>query len=399
MSANGSSSGGSNSNNSNPSAKQRPIPERIDFVYDHATEGDVPANGEVRARDFTEVIGDFETDTNEVVEVWKVELIPPTNDDDSLQSVDSIRLWDGDSYYPNLRLREFQLGFFGPDFHLTSKPLGIPVLSGQVDPEQDPINSATPKFGPSTTVSPAVVNDGSAITSDFRVRLHTWKFKGSESEFSTYFQSQFGRTTFNQNIRMSNPFTSSSRQYNRGTPTRISQGAQGGALGQWTKLTGGIDQELPKVNPWATHATNNQATRANSPYQFTTANSRVGEQYQKLEFDLTDQRRAIFFETIEVNQVANMMEGSLVIEERDYDPTFQLGDNSAHELPILRPLDGTQRTAHDHDQLPRELSDVAGTKQVLWNDGGGFRVTDNGTSIDAEEILVGVQGKMLELTS
>jgi hypothetical protein len=71
-----------------------------------------------------------------------------------------------------------------------------------------------------------------------------------------------------------------------------------------------------------------------------------------------------------------------------------------HELPLLRPLDGSQRTGHDTGSLPRRFANRLGGKQVVWDDGGGLRIRDDGDeSIAAGDILAGVEGKRLELQS
>lgn len=377
----------------------RPIRDTIDFVYDQTVEGNVAVNAEVKGNDYTDIVGDNTTATNEVIEVFKVELIPPKNANGSLQDFDYLRLWDGESYYPHIRYREFMMGYFGPDNHLTTPMLGTPVLSGNANPDQNPIATATPKYGTDTVVSPAIQNNGTAITDSFRVRYHVYRWRGTDDEFSSFFSNAYGSTTFNQNIRMSNPYTGAARTYNRSSPVRIQRGADGGALGQWTKLTGGIDQELPKVFPWIGYTENNNATRANREYEFTTRNDRVDDTWNRLEFDFTDQKKAVFFDSLQVNEPANLSEGVLAINERDEDPRVQLTPNSAHELPILRPRDGSGRDEYGNDQIPVDLSERFGRRQVLWDDGGGFRVQDDGTSIPAGDILIGFEGRFLELTS
>lgn len=378
----------------------RPIYDTIDYLYDHDVEGDLAANDNVKSPDdFTTIEGEQRTETNEVMEVFKVELIPPYNDDGSLQQFDHLRLWDGSEAFPNIRFREFMLGFFGPDFTLSTPILGRPVLAGN-NPNADPIGTATPKFGTDTAVTPRLNNDGSAITASFRVRLHVWRWQGTDEEMQDFFNDVFGRTSFPQNIGMSNPFTGDSENFERGTPIQIRPGAKGGSKGQFTRLTGGVEQELPKVYPWATWANNNNATKANTEYEFTTVNDRVDEDWKRLEFDFTDGKEAVILQHIQVNQPNHLLKAVMHIDERDEQPEFILGPApSAHELPFLRPLDGTGRSAFAPGQLPVAMSGRLGNDQMIWNDGGGFRPVDDGTAIDAGNILVGVQGKRLTLES
>lgn len=381
----------------------RPTVDTIDYVYDQSTEGNVVAHDTIRGSDYTDIVGDDETESDEILEVFRVEMIPPTSGGE-LQSIDALRLWDGDNYYPHIRYREFMLAYQGPDMHLTTPDLGTPALAGATDPTTgDTISPAghifetsVPKYGPTTTVSPALINDGNAITDSFRVRLWVIRWDGTDEELTDYIEKTYGRTTFQQDIGMSNPYKGTGRQYTRANPVRIEPGAEGGAKGQFTKLAGGIDQELPKVFPWVTWSANNDPTQANKEYKFRTRNSKVVEDYQELEFDFTDRKNAAIFQYLQVNEPDHLHEGLLVLESRpDPQPNFQLSPNAAHQLPLLRPTDGY---VSERDDLPVDLSEDYEV-QVVWDDGGGFRVVDDGTPISADDVLVGVQGRRLELTS
>lgn len=383
---------------------ERAIKDYIDFVFDNSADGPVAVNDTIRGSDWSSIESgqdrDEQTAGNEVMEVERIEFIPPTNADGTLDTIEALRLWDGDEYYKHIRAREFMLGFFGPDFHLTTPKLGEAVLdpTNNTSPA-DPINSATPKFPSDTAVSPAVINDGTQIDQDFRVRLHVWRWQGTDAELRDYINALYGRTTFNQNITMSNPFTGDRQTYQRADPVRITPGADGGSLGQFTKLTGGTDQQLPKVRPWVTWSENNNATTTNQFYQFRTRNDRVDEDWKELEHDFTDAKKAAIYDYFQVNQPNNLLEGMFNLDERDGpQPSVALPPNSAHQLPVVRPLDGTKRT-QDANQLPVGAESAFGARQVVWNDKGGFRVRDDGTSIGANNILIGVQGYRLQLES
>lgn len=383
---------------------ERAVKDYIDFVFDNSVDGPVAVNDTIRGSDWTTIEAgedrDNQTGGNEVMEVERIEFIPPVNADDTLDTVDEIRLWDGDEYYSHVRAREFMLGFFGPDFQLTTPKLGEPVLdpTNDVSP-RDPINSATPKFPPDTAVSPAVINNGTQIDQDFAVRLHVWRWQGTDGELRDYINALYGQTTFAQNINMSNPFTGDSQTYQRADPARITPGADGGSLGQFTKLTGGVDQQLPKVHPWLTWSENNNVTTANQFYQFRTRNDRVDETWKEVEHDFTDGKNAAIYDYFQVNQPNNLLEGIFNLDERDGpQPSVNLEPNSRHQLPFVRPLDGTRRI-QDAAQLPVSAEQAFGARQVVWNDKGGFRVRDDGNTIAANNILLGVQGYRLQLES
>lgn len=385
-----------------PAGTVRAVPDTIDFVYDNATSGNVAANAEVRQNDWTDIVGEHQTRTNEILEVERMEMeVPRTYDTNGnptgLETFQHLRLWDGQAYYPHVRYREFMQSLFSELDQMRPPRLGVPVLSGAKNPEQDPINTATPKFGPSTTVSPAIQNDGTAITDSFRVRLYVWRWEGTQRELQGYLNALYGRASFNQSIRMSNPYTGNSRTYSRDSTVQLSGN---NALGNFERLTGGTDQSMPRVYPWVTWATNNQATRQNQFYQFTTRNDRVAETWQSLEFDYTEERNAAIFENAQITEQPNLYEMEVVNEERQTNPSLSLGTGIEHELPLVRNLDGTRRQLHDTGQLPRGFGTRLGGKQVVWDDGGGLRVRDDGdASIPAGDLLLGVNGKRLELTS
>lgn len=401
-----------------PSGTDRPVYDTIDYVFDQGTEGNVAANDDIHGSDFTSRISEhgFETDSNEVLEVFRMEYIPALTGSGRLHTVDSIRLrGDGDDVR-NLRYREFMMGFFGQDFQLSTPPLGVPVLSGVVNPDANPFATSTIKFGPSTDITPVLNNDGTPIDDSFTIRLHTMRWKGTDAEFRDYFQAIYGSTVFRQNIRMSNPFTGSVRTYNRADPIVIrpeseDSRATGGAKSQFTKFTGGFDQELPKVWPWVTWADNNQVTTANNDYKFDQALDNVDEPWKELEFDFTDKKEAVQFNYTQVTQPPSLLQGSLHIDERDEQPFIKLPATSRHQLPVVRPPDGSKRTIFGRSDLPvafgtaldpagrRIGANLLGGKQTIWDDGGGFRIRDNGNTIAANNVLIGVQGRRMELTS
>lgn len=403
-----------------PDVDERPIYDTIDYVYDQATEGDVAANDTIRGDDFTSQISELgpTTASNEILEVFKVEYLPAVTNGGDLHSVDSIRLTGDSDPVKHIRFREFMLGFLSPDFHISTPPLGVPVLSGVVNPNDNPFVTSTVKFGTSTDVSPELNNDGTAIDDSFTIRLHVYRWRGTDGELRDLFQALYGSTAFPQNITMTNPFTGSRREYQREAAVSITPGADGGSLGQFTKFTGGVDQELPKVWPWVTWTENAQATTPNSAYKLDLALDNVDEAWKEFEFDFTDQKKAAVFNYLMVNSPDELEEAQMVIEERDRDPRIKLPATSRHQLPTIYPMSGPDPTAAanvertmDDSELPQAFgttldsagrpigSNLLGGKQVIWDDGGGFRPIDNGNAIAADDFVAGVIGRRLELTS
>jgi len=397
------------------------VPDYVDYIYDPVVDGNITADQRIRReQDWTTIRGEPTTRGDEVVEITRMEMVPPRNPDSTLQTFDALRLWNNDTGepYPNIRYREFMLGLFGPDFHLSTPPLATPVLdpAGGLNPGHrfddgqgvgDPVGSATPKFGTSTFFGPQLNNDGTAISEPFTIRLHLWRWRGTDREFQDYISHLYGRTTFNQHIVMRNQQTGDQRTY-----TREKGAVRLNTKDQWTRLTGGVGQEFPQVTPWATWADNNEASRPNTEYVFDVATDGVDVGWKNLEFDLTAENRAVFFDFVQVNEVTNLLEGIQHLDSRDENPVVRLVPDASHQLPHMNPVDGSGLSrawarfsqsdvaqANGGRQVPVPTSEVFGKRQVVWSDTGGFRVLDDGTAIPADTILVGVQGKRLRLRS
>lgn len=390
-----------------------PHRETIDFNRT----SNVSANNEIIGSDFDTIDGDPSLSSKEIFEVERIEMLAPQNADGSLQTFDRLRLHDGADYYPFVNYRSFMLGWRGVNNRITTPRLGQPVLENKVSPEQRPLLTACPKFGPEDRVDVSVQNDGSQIDDNFTVRVTGWRFKGTDEEMRRYFSRASNLSeTINQTISMSNPFDEEGNTYPNET-IRILQAAEGGAHGQFARLTGGVNQNLPKVWPWATWADNAVATTANRDYEFSFADDNVDNKYQSVFLNFADGDDAAVFDYLMVDDgVANLDEMKMELESRDEEdiPQFNVQDTDEHELPFVRRLDGTYPSAEQYetsvagsisrpvtkvDGVPTRISDsLQPAETVVWNDEGGIVAVDDGNSIPANGVLIGVQGNRLELT-
>lgn len=391
-------------------------PRRETITYEATS--NVSTNDTIIGDDFDNVEGDRIVASNEVFEVERIELVsPPQNADGSVQPCEWIRLHDGDDYYPNIRFRFWMLGYLGPNFGMASPRLGQPVLENKANPANRPLLTACPKFGPEDQVNIALKNDGNQISDNFAVKIHGWRFKGTSREMQEYFQQASNlQTSINQSLNMSNPFSNESGRFSQDN-IEIRPGAEGGAHGQFTRLTGGVNQNLPKVYPWATWADNNSATRTNTDYEFSFAQDNVADKWQELYFDFSDGENAAQFDYVMVQEdVTNLLETKVKLESRDSDeiPAFNTEANDQHELPVVRRLaDGTHSQAgqvevpiagsgtnmvHVVDRVPRRVSKTLQKQETMvWNDEGGVVVQDDGTSISSNGVRVGVIGRRMNL--
>lgn len=386
----------------------------------------VSANDEITGDDFDNIEGDPSLSSKEIFEVTRIEADPPLNADGTLDEVTRIRLHDGADYYPHVDYRWFMLGWGGSDFKFRTPKLGESVLANKVDPEQRPMLTATPKFGPEDRVDVAVQNNGAQIDQNFTVRVTGWRFKGNDAELNEYFSRASNlSTTLNQTVSMSNPFDEEGQSYPN-EAISISENASGGAHGQFARLTGGVSQNIPKAWPWATWADNLNATEANTDYEMSFSSDNVDDKYQSMFFSYEDAEKATIFNYAMVNDdVANLKSLKMELESRPEEEIteFDVEDNDQHQLPFIRRLDGTvpsgsqvvknmsgpttvgsptnlgtAKPVEAVDRIPRRLgSEMMPLETVVWDDEGGIVVFDDGNSISANSIIVGVQGHKLEL--
>ncbi len=113
--------------------------------------------------------------------------------------------------------------------------------------------------------------------------------------------------------------------------------------------------------------------------------------------------------------VTNLDQLSIELESRDSEdiPQFDVQPTDQHELPFVRfengsspitsqtevPIGGSiNRPVTAVDGIPRRISNVLQPAEtIVWNDEGGIVIEDDGTSIPANEILIGIQGRRMEL--
>lgn len=393
------------------------FPKRDKITFERTS--NVATNDTIIGSDFDTVEGDRVVASNEVFEVERIEVIsPPQNNNGSVQPVEWIRLHDGDDYYPNVRLRWWMMGHQGPNYGVASPRLGQPVLENKVNPEARPILTACPKFGPDDQVNIALKNDGNQIDDNFAIRVHGWRFKGTSREMRNYFRRASNLSeTINQTISLSNPFSEDGNVYQQTSPVNISPDANGGAHSQFTRLTGGVDQNLPKVWPWATWADNSSATKTNTDYNFSFSSDQVDDKWQEVFFDFSNgQNAAVFNYVMAQENVANLSELRLSLESRPSDdiPVFNVEDNDQHELPVVRRLADNDHSGAGQveqalpgsssnqvsvvDRVPKRVSQaLQQAEAVVWNDEGGVSIRDDGTQISSNGVRVGVYGNRLNL--
>ena len=153
---------------------------------------------------------------------------------------------------------------------------------------------------------------------------------------------------------------------------------------------GSVKAAKPLVMPYITFAWNSAATTPNTAYAYALDQSHVSKDWEDMKWDL-DAKTALILERIGVKEVEHSKELWVKIGDVDYpqgDPTnaphFDIGYDT-NELPFSN---------YDTEQPPRKVFDAG---LLIHNEIGEIRVLDDGTSIPANSLLVGVWGKKIEL--
>lgn len=155
-----------------------------------------------------------------------------------------------------------------------------------------------------------------------------------------------------------------------------------------SNMSGGAPKaDKPRVLPYITFAYNAAATTANAPFAYALEEQHVDKDWQDMRWDLgTDE--AIYISNIGVKEVLHSKELWIQIADEEYPkgdstnaPHFDIGYYT-NELPFSN---------FNSEQPPRKYN------ILITNEKADIRIKDDGTSISADELLVGIWGKKFEL--
>lgn len=350
-----------------------------DFIYDHSVEGDLAVNDSWNPTPLTPAI-------DEIFEPFHVEIFPPTNIDGTLDTFREVNLRLHGENYNYLHAREFMLPPYTSNYPVEAISLGDPVLG--VNPfthrrgniMADPVGSATPKVGPREKLGIFVQNDATAVDRDFIVRVHYYRFKGTDEEL----QRILGMKNVTQSIILENPYKNKSMVFTKPTiPIDLIS---------FHKLSGGVKQDLPRIFPYYTWCSNKLATTPNRWYTFAFEEGKVDYDFQDMHWNL-DENDAVLIQYLMVQPATNLYQARINLESRGGDVeqlVYYALPNDRNQLPVPQPTDGTEPKRNFIPfKLPRP--------QLIWNDKGGPEILDNGTAVVLGTAFLGLIGRRFEL--
>lgn len=339
-----------------------------DFVYDYSVE--LAAGTQLDAGK-TWIPPVIETDTDTVLEAYRIELFPPTTGLGAIQDMEYIQPTIYGKEYQEVHIDELLMPPVNEASPVVGVDIGVPLLSARgLGYVPNVIESACPKVGPRQNFGlnvKAVVN----ITEDFIVRVHFMRVRTE-----AMLRKILG-TAVTQNVTMQNIETGESQLFAK-NPIPVS-------LATFTGLSGGLAQDYPKIYPWITYAKNKAATTVNTPYGFDYP-SYVNNQYEDLDWNL-DEKEARVVTHLGVTPHANSLKTRFSVEGREKNEWFTTGqyDNS---LPV--PLNAAGTTVYQGLQKLR-------MPYQAWNQKARVEHQDNGTSIAANGVAIYVKGYYLDL--
>lgn len=255
--------------------------------------------------------------------------------------------------------------------------IGGTVLVFGVPKNTDPLLNTTLKAADKIGVRARA--GASDVTGDFIIRFYGIRYKTEEDLKRVYGDTVYGATQ-------------TYAEGETGKEISFTKPALDVTMKNWSKFSGGIYQDNPKIMPFVRFARNANATTVNSPYAFDYEGGNVALAQENMSFDM-EEDEALIVERIGVRTVSNLKYFWLYVanEDRPYSKwTVSEEFNPLHfghaypyvpnDMPLFYPL----------YELP------AGHKIVIHDSEGEVRVQDNGTSIAANNIIVAIAGKTIE---
>jgi len=309
----------------------------------------------------------YETAPDEVLEIYKIELIPPTDTTTkTIQKIKYLTLMIGDKEYETIKINSVMTV---PEIPTYPEPmvditLGKPLLWKPITGETPaPYEATCPKVGPGESLQVKVVAED-AITQSFSIILKAARVKRAEKLLEILGGAYDASLYLDTDIY---PKT-----------VRVS-------LETFDELPGGLKQSKPQILPWIVYTRNSAATTPNQYYDFDYPN-KAAETWMDLSWNLIEKDEAYLVNAIGVLPHANSKYLRLYIDGRTTNPDFYI-TTSYNEFPPALTYSTDSNAALKYTG-PKPLA-----KPVLFHGvKGGIQILDNGTSIPANGVEIHIYG-------
>jgi hypothetical protein len=318
----------------------------------------------------------YELPPNEVLEIFRIEVIPPVDSDTGLiKKLRYITLVIGGNEYETLRINSIMLPAESQLNVGLAVDLGVPYLhfpiTGRIP---SAIEATCPKVRRGETVAVKTVAD-EAIASgqDYSIVLRAARVR-EESKLAEVMPSRVVVPSFTLN---SDTYT--------GPAVTVT-------MDSFDELPGGLRQSKPQIFPWLTYARNKVASTPNTWYDLT-YDSYAAYPWMQLSWNLVNKEKAYLVKMLGVIPDANSKSVRLYTEGRVTNPEF-----------ATRPLPEQNyfMPAQFYDTTVNNSLKVAGPKPLpkpylFHGVKGGIQFIDNGSAIPIGGIELMVYGTIFVL--
>ena len=321
----------------------------------------------------------YEVPPNEVIEVFKVMLIPPVDDTGKIYDVD-VQIGSDTDMYETIHIDSVMMPAEHPLHPSVAIDLGVPYLHrpilGRIP---HPFEATTLKFKAGQKVMVKIVareDIPSGVSFTVILRL-------ARAHFARGFEARLADIVGAPSIDAS--FVLDADTYTK-SPVPVD-------IDHWDELPGGLKQTKPQIFPWVTYALNKAATTPNKWYDFDYPNF-VEETWMDLSWNLINKEVAYLVKAVGVHPHSNLYMTRLYVDGR---PT-QL-EYITKPLPYYNYFFPAMTfDANVNKNLKKPCGPRVLEKPFLFHGvKGGIQIIDNGTSIPANGVRVQVYGTVFIL--
>jgi hypothetical protein len=311
----------------------------------------------------------YELPPNEVLEIFRLELIPPVNADTGLiRKFRYVTLMIEGREYETLRINSVMAPLEHQANVGVAVDFGIPYLHRPITGIiPGPLEGTCPKVARGQTLSVKTVAD-EAISEPYTIVLKAARVRGQDMLLE-----KVGTPVVSGIIELDN------ERYVK-EPVPVS-------LETWNELPGGLAQKKPQVFPWFTYARNKADTTPNQWYDFEYY-AKVNYDWMNLSWNLVNKENAYIVTHLGVIPHSNSKAVRFYVEGRITMPEF-----------TTRPLPEKNffPPAMYYDTSVNANIKLAGPKKLIKSFlfhgvKGGIQVIDNGTAIPANGVELHVYG-------
>lgn len=320
--------------------------------------------------------GNSELDAHEVAEVVFLEIVPPVTGTGVIENIKRVSLILDDLRHPHISISGTDTSLMAPLRQNTIGNIvafGIPLIKAARGGA--PLLEGTcPKFSRNLRIE--VLIGAGGTTADFRVRA--WGYMYDTTVIQKIITPELGGEVVINEVR-------------RQRVLKITKEAVALTKETWTQLPGGLSQAMPKINPLVRNATNAKATTVNIPYQMRFDTGDVATTEENMRFDFDRVPTSLLLKGLGVRAPANLKEIFLNIGGDDY-PEKRIPAteflNPVHfgKAYPIRPLS-------DPLYFPVPKLEVP---SLITGEIGYAAIVDNGTAISANDVMVAINGVLIE---